>query len=266
MEYDLGILLERLEKFEEAAAAFERTAAILDHPDGLLDGGANPDEIPKRLAEVLERIGRNLLEVRDFDSAVAAFQRAQAVNPSGAGLLHYSIAQIRLRQGKPNEAATALGEYLKLMPQGTDAYELMIGLMMKLKRDAEILPWLEQASDKDKFNVALRRLLARQCARAGRVEKAKAIYLDMANGGPTEDIYRELFVLYKDHYSAGGQLVAEMVSEAFQTATRKDNALINNPAPARGAGDGCRLARKHRPGPRHSERCRGVGRRQTAAS
>src|SRR6185369_15452436 len=126
---------------------------------------------------------------------IAAFKNAQAKYPPGAGRLHYHLAQVQMRQGKLNDAVTSLQNYLQMMPQGTDAYELMIGLLQKTKRDAEIVPMLEQAANKDTFNVGLRLLLAKQCTRAGQIAKAEKIYRDMAESGPSEQVYKDLFLL-----------------------------------------------------------------------
>jgi tetratricopeptide (TPR) repeat protein len=231
MECDLGILQERLEQFDEAADAFGRAAAILDNPDSILDGGLTQSDIEARTADLLERMGRNALQARQFDKADAAFRQAQATYPAGATRLYYYLAQVSLYRGKPQEAVASLEVYFKTLPQGTDAYELMIGLKQKLKRDAEIVPWLEQASAQDKFNVPLRLLLAGQAVRARQFAKAEGIYLEMAATSPTPQLYRDLFLMYKDHY-LGAEKVGEMVSTAFATAMRKDNLLTNNPAPA----------------------------------
>jgi tetratricopeptide (TPR) repeat protein len=232
MEFDLGVLQERLEQFKEAAATFDRAAAILDNPDSILEGGLSPTEIQARSAELLERVGRNLLDARQFDKADSALRRAQAAYPAGAGRLYYYLTQVSIRQGKLNEAVASLDAYLKTLPQDIDAYVLMIGLKQKLKRDAEIVPWLVQASDHDKFNVPLRLLLASQAVRAGEINRAETIYVELAASGPSPQIYRDLFRLYIDHDPAGADKVGEMVSSAFEAAMQKDNVLTNNPAPA----------------------------------
>jgi tetratricopeptide (TPR) repeat protein len=232
MEYDLGQIMEGLEKFEEAASAFNQAAAALDHADSALKELLNPGELPMRTAEMYERVGKNALAARQFDRAAAALHKAQAANPTDSCRLNYYLAQVSLRQGNLLEAVVALNEYLKIQPQGTDAYELLIGLMQKLRRDADIVPWLEQVSAKDPFNVPLRLLLARQHTRAGETEVAEKIYLHLADTGPSAEIYREFFGLYKEHYTTGGELVGEMISAALDTATRKDNALANSPAAA----------------------------------
>src|SRR5262249_34702390 len=81
MEQDLGVLHERLERSEAAAAAFARAAALLDHPDGLLEGRVSPEEIPMHSAELHERVGRNLLDAGKHAEAAEAFRRAQAKYP-----------------------------------------------------------------------------------------------------------------------------------------------------------------------------------------
>ena len=231
MAYDLGAVYERLEKYEQAASAFAVAAAILDHPDGLLEGRMSPEEMQMCSAETHERVGRNFLEARNFDKAVLAFRAAQTRYPPGAGRLDFNLAQVFLRQGKINEAAASLQSYLHLMPQGTEGYELMIGVMQKQQRLAEVLPWLEQAATRDTFNVELHLLLARQCIRAGQLAKADKIYHDLADSGPTEQVYRELFLLHKDHRPRGEQAIVEMIDSAFKSSDAKNGVTANPAAP-----------------------------------
>jgi tetratricopeptide (TPR) repeat protein len=244
MEFELGVLCERLGRHEQAAQAFARAAAILDHPDGLLEGRLSPEDIVMRSAEMHERTGRNFLDAGKCEEAAAAFRRAQAKYPPGAGRLHFHLAQVSLKQGKTAEALAALEQYLALMPQGTEAYELKIVLLQKLKRDADILPWLEQASTRDCFNVSLRLLWANQCARSGQFAAAEKIYRELADGTPTEAVYRELFLLYKDQHPKGAEVIVKLVNTAVEGAATRDGpgaaqakamvgALRENPAIAR---------------------------------
>ena len=193
MAYDLGAAMERREKFEQAAAAFGVAAGLLDHPDGLMESRMSAEEIQMRSADTHERIGRNFLDAGKFDNAIAAFRQAQIRYPLGAGRLDFNLAQVFLRQDKLNDAATALQSYLQIMPQGTEGYELMIGVMQKQRRQAEILPWLEQAAAKDTFNVGLQMLLARQFIRASQLDKADKIYRDLIDSGPTSRLPGTVF-------------------------------------------------------------------------
>jgi tetratricopeptide (TPR) repeat protein len=231
LDYDLGIVCERMEHYEDAAAAFERSAAVFDRPDGFLLTRFSPEEMQMRAAEEHEAAGRNWLEAGKFEQAVAAFRDAQAKYPPGAGRLNYNLAQIGLRQGKVQEALGYLHDYLQTMPQGTEGYELMIGLLCKQKREAEILPWLEQASARDQFNVGLRSLLAHQLERAGETTKAEKVYRELAESSPTPQVYRDLFLLYLKNNPGGSQKIAQLIDSALDCAARKDTSAESNSAP-----------------------------------
>jgi tetratricopeptide (TPR) repeat protein len=231
MEYDLGILYERQERHEEAAAAFERSAAILDHPDELLESHIGAEELHLHSAESHERAGRNFLDAHQFDKAVAAFQLAQTTYPAGSSRLNFYIAQVQMQQGNLNAALAALDNYLRALPQGTDAYELKIAILQKLRREVEVVPWLEQASNQDRFNVALKLLLGRQYARAGRVDQAEKLYRDLAEMSPSEELYRDLFLLYVHHQANGAETCIKLLNTAIENTAHKDNPLAGGASP-----------------------------------
>ena len=99
--------------------------------DEMLEERADPEELKMHAAEVHERAGRNFLDGGDYAEAIKAFQRAQEKYPAGAGRLHFHLAQVYARQGLLGEALGALDNYLAMMPQGTDAYEMKIALLQK---------------------------------------------------------------------------------------------------------------------------------------
>src|SRR5207253_524014 len=130
---DRGVMYESAQEYEPAAAAFAEAAKILEHPDALLElGPLGPQDLALRGADLYERIGRAYLQVRKHDQALAAFRKAQARYPDGAGRLNYNLARICQEQGKPGEALGYLDAYLRLQPQGTDAYDLKITLLQRL--------------------------------------------------------------------------------------------------------------------------------------
>jgi tetratricopeptide (TPR) repeat protein len=232
IEFDLGGLYERQELYEDAAAAFARSAAILDHPDDFLEARTSLEELQFRSAEIHERVGRNLLQARKYDQAAAAFHQAQAKYPAGANRLYFFLAQIHLQQGKLAEALIALDGYLCGLPQGTEAYELKIAILQKLRRETEIVPWLENASNQDRFNVALKMLLGRQYGRANLVGKAEKLYRDLGEASPSEELYRDLFLLYKNHLPGGAESCVKLLNTTIDSAACKDNPLAGNSAPA----------------------------------
>jgi tetratricopeptide (TPR) repeat protein len=232
MEFDLGILYEHLEQYENAAAAFGRAAAVLDHPDDALEAHVSAEELQLRSAEIHERVGRNFLEAHQYEQAVAEFRQAQEKYPPGAGRLSFNVAQVYLRQDKLAEALAALDGYLRMLPQGTEAYELKIDVLQKLRRESEIVPWLEQAAAQDRFNIGLKLLLGRQYARADQVGKAEKLYRDLAEMSPSEELYRDLFLLYVRHLPDGAQKCVKLLNTTVESAARKDNPLAGGPTPA----------------------------------
>jgi len=108
-------------KHLEAAAAFGRAAAILDHPDRLLEDASDRKK-SMRSAEIHERIGRNYLDVRDLTRPSPAFQDAQAKYPPGAGRLHFHLSQVypaRANSTKPCLAAKLLAHDAPGQPMPT---------------------------------------------------------------------------------------------------------------------------------------------------
>lgn len=232
IEYDLGILFERQEKYHEAAGAFERSAALLDRPDEMLEAHVSPDELHLRSAEIHERAGRNFLEAHAFDQAASSFELAQSKYPAGAGQYHYYLAQIRVQRGQLAEALTTLDAYLQGLPQGLDGYELKIAVLQKLRREAEIVPWLEQATNQDRFNVGLRLLLGRQYAQSHQSAKAEKLFRDLAESAPSEELYRELFFLYVRQMPRGAEQCVELLDRTIAGAARKDSAAAASSAPS----------------------------------
>jgi tetratricopeptide (TPR) repeat protein len=200
----LGMLYESAEEYAKAAEEYVQAARILDHPEPLLElAPLSREQIALRAAELYEKVGRMYLQVRRYDQAEAAYRLAQKSYPDGAGRLNYNLALLCKEQGKLPQAVEFLNAYLRLQPQGLEAYELKMALLQKLGRGAEILPWLEQASKGDPFNMNLKLLLARTYGSARQPEAAERLYLDLADKSPSADVFRGLFQLYRDQPSLG---------------------------------------------------------------
>jgi len=109
----------------------------------------------------------------------------------------------------------------KRKPLGAEAYEFLIGLLRQLHRQKEIVPSLKAYSAADSKNVALRLLLARQCAASGNWPDAESIYLAMAEEGPTAEIYRGLFDACRRQGDAGGmEKVLVLLDDAVMNRRR----------------------------------------------
>jgi len=224
----LGQLYETSEEWLNAAGAFAAAAKLFDHPEPLLDAdpGLTKEIIAARSAELLERVGSLYLKAERYDDAVSAFQQAQKRYPDGAGRLNFNLAKVSHKQGQLAQAVIYLDAYLRLQPQGLEAYELKIKLLQVLRRDAEIVPWLEQASRADAFNVGLKLLLARTYVQSRQGAQAEKVYQELAAKSPSPDIYRGLFRLYSKEGKLGKAL--ELINRTFQEA--KEEKPGPNPA------------------------------------
>ncbi len=196
---DLGELLEAASEFGPAADAYTRAAQILEHPDRLLEkGNFSREAILSRAAETYERIGNLYRKAGKYDDAIEAFRKAQERAPERVGRLGYQLAQICVQQGRLAEALTHIDAYLRMQPLGLEGYEFKIDLLRRLKQATAVLPWLEQAVQADHYNTGLRLLLAREYARAGQPAQAEQAFKQLSEAGPSPEIYRGWFQLYRE--------------------------------------------------------------------
>ncbi len=234
MHFELGVLYESTREYDLAVRAFTEAAKILEHPEALLEAGPfDPREITTRAAELYERIGRLAMLARKYDDAVAAFRKAQARSADRAGRLNYNLAEVCRAQGKDREALRYLDSYLRLQPQGTEAYELKIALLGRLGRQGDILAELERHVRADPYNLGLKLLLARQYEAAGRYERAEGVYQELARGQATPELYQGLFTLYKNAPRMGMGKALTLLDDTFTAAGKKDNDSDKSAAAAR---------------------------------
>jgi tetratricopeptide (TPR) repeat protein len=229
----LGMLYETDEDWLRAASAFAEAVKILDHPEPLLEAAPplTREMLTARAAELLERIGGLYLKAKRFDDALAAYQQAQKRYPDGAGRINFNLAQVSQKQGNLAQAVIFLDAYLRLQPQGLEAYDLKIKLLQTLRRDGEILPWLEKASRADAFNVGLKMLLARTYAENRQGGQAEKVYQELAGKSPTAEVYRGLFRLYRDEKRLKDAL--DLINATLKEAKKEDP----GPNPARPQAD-----------------------------
>jgi tetratricopeptide (TPR) repeat protein len=230
---DLGAVHERLQAFPAAAQALTQAGDLIEQHLTATDAGASGrDELMLRAAETYERLGSVLLQMKQYDAADDAYRKAQTKYPDGAGRLNLNLAQVNQQRGKLAEALRHIDAYLRLQPQGIEAYELKRSLLHGAGRDQEVLPWLEEAAAKDRFNVGLKLLLARQYVEARQPLDAEKLYLHLAEQSPTIDVYRCLFTLYKDESGLGMIKGLKLLDQMMASAINKPEASPSNPAPA----------------------------------
>jgi len=222
IHFDLAALYETSEEFGKAAASFAKAADILDHPDSLLEHGHfQRGLIQAKAAETYERIGHLHRKAKQYEQAIAAFQKAQKRLPEGASRINWNLAQVASESGEPETALKYLDDYLRLQPLVMDPYKLRIELLTKLKRAGEVLPWLEKVSLADRHNSELRLLLAHNFVKAGKATEAEKAFKLISEEAPSPDAYRGLFALYREDASRGMVHVLFQVNKTVGEAAKK---------------------------------------------
>lgn len=221
MWLELASIHEVADELAPAIKALNAAAAILDHPDLLLEHGAFEREIiVKRAAETHERIGNLCRKAKRYPEAIAAYQKAQQRTGDQTGRLNFNLAQLCQEEGKHAEALVYVDAYLQRTPLGTEAHELKIQLLTKLKRDDQILPWLEKAIAADRFNMNLKMLLAQKYVDAKQLAQAEKLYLALADEAPSADVYQGLFRVHLQD-AAGAVRTLELLDRTMATAQQK---------------------------------------------
>jgi tetratricopeptide (TPR) repeat protein len=216
--YEQAILYEDSRDYPRAETAFRAVAKILENPQPLLEiGPFDRAQLKTEAAKTYEGIGRVCTKAQHYDRAVAAFIKAQELDPERAGRLSYHLAKVYMAQDRTEKALEFLNQYLRTQPPGTEAYEDKIRLLQKLGRAADVLPELKHHLDLDEHNLALKLLVARQYAREGQTTEAERLYTDLADTSPTAEVFRGLFTLYKDNGRLDEGLV--LLNRAVKAAT-----------------------------------------------
>jgi tetratricopeptide (TPR) repeat protein len=233
---DLACLEEDIGEWKKAATVLGKLADLLDHPAPLIEQETlTAEEASARAAETYESIGRVWLKAGETAKAVAAFETARARDPARAGRLALHLAEIHDKAGRPREALARLDEYLAARPSGTEGYEMKIRLLTQLGEASRIVPALQAAADADRHNTALTLLLAREYRRAGQRTDAEKVYGDLVKDGPSPDIYRGLFALYKEEGAAGGYRALELLNKTVTGANPEKQNDEQAPVPNRRA-------------------------------
>jgi tetratricopeptide (TPR) repeat protein len=222
VQIDLAVLYEDANDLPHAETAYRRALELLENPEALMEQGPfTRDDIQSQAAETCERLGRVCLKAGKVQRAIADFQEARKKDSARAPRLALHLAEVYAKQGQPREALTNLDEFLRSQPQGMDGYEMKIDLLRKLNRAADIVPQLEAAAAGDQHNLSLKLLLARECRKAGRAERAVQIYTALAAENPTVEVYRGIFDLCKEDGARGAARALDLFDGTVAKAKKE---------------------------------------------
>ena len=224
IQQDLGQLYSTLGKTKEAADCYAVVFDALQNPEKY-------DLKPRMLRELesdpqlgFERLGEVFLQADRLDLATVAFEKAAATRKTSPGNLAFNIAQVLLKQNKPQEALDKLQTYFDAQRQtkGRAAYALLANILHKLNQSSDLIPRLEKLADKDSKNADLQFYLAEQYTAAGQLDKAETLFKETLKRDADPEGYRGLAMVYRQQ-----KKTAELIStlgKAF--AQQKDPKVI----------------------------------------
>ncbi len=129
-------------------------------------------QLDKTLAEPHELLALNYLAKKQFDRAMAAAERAAAIEPNDPEF-HYTLAYVRNLAGKHEEALAAMRKANRLNPLPPIDYLNNFGITLYfVGRPEEAIPPLKKVYDRTGWESTLVFLTASYVA-AGRMEEAE---------------------------------------------------------------------------------------------
>lgn len=168
-----------LRKLDKAADALGHVVEELDEKTA---DRLSPADLRRILggdeAEAYVRFGAVFVAANRFPLAIKAYQRGLAYDPDHPDLPRL-LAEALFQSGQPEPALKVLEDFLRRQPQGREPYILLVEILERLHRQAEILPRLEAAAKNDPKNAPLQYLLADQYRQAGQRDKAEALYREL---------------------------------------------------------------------------------------
>ena len=172
----LGDLLSTL--LDDRAGAAREYEAVIDAVDSRASRDLSALDFQRIFrgaeADAYLQFGAVFLSEERFESAIRAFKRGIAVDPSH-GQIPRLLAEALLRAGRADEALVTLEAYLKKQPQGREPYELLGEILETTGQAGEFLPRLERAAEADRENLALQFALAERLRADGREADAEAL-------------------------------------------------------------------------------------------
>ncbi len=231
----LGVYLTRQSEFARAAAVYEKALTACDRPSlkavlwkelgdlcivtenykrasecfaKLLDAVAHADKhgLDEQLKALLfpegassyQIVGECFLAADRPEDAKAAFAQAEKLAPNRA-MWQFNLARVLIKNRKPAEGLAALEAALpeRLADAGDAPYETLAEALKQLGRSGELIARLEKLRAADPKSAPLGFYLAAQYARAGKLDKAEALYVELLKTKPMISGYRELLDLYR---------------------------------------------------------------------
>src|SRR5262245_11964172 len=148
-------------------------------------------EIDPNLPEAHALLGFALTASREFDASIAAFERANALNPNCVNWTNWQFAYALVRAGDPRRAIDIVNRYMRLDPLYAPFASGFLGLAhYMLKQYAQALSALRDCVSRAPNLLAGHSWLAATYAQLGRMEDARAEAAEVLRIQPNYSISR----------------------------------------------------------------------------
>src|SRR5262245_52659430 len=171
LKFKLGMIHEQAREYVESAKYYRDVVQAMERPgEYKLNSPDTQYGFMRNRAETYERFSTVFRQAKQFDDALRVLQLAQASQPR-ATRFSLNIAEVYIDQEKFGEALEFLERYLnEQTPQGSQAYERLAFVLGKLGRQEEVLPRVEAAAQRDRFNSGLQAFLGSLFESAGQID------------------------------------------------------------------------------------------------
>jgi Tfp pilus assembly protein PilF len=179
--------------------------------------------------EAFETLARLDIRAKQLTAALDEYGRARdayaGTDPARSHRVEFELAQLSMQQHRPAKALKYLRSYLGTQPPGRESYELFIAALRDAGRGPELPDALTEWIQKDKHNLALQLLYARELVIAHRSQEAEKLYLAISAESATPEVFADLFRLY---VSAGREKLAlRMLDRAIDEASHGTGSALS---------------------------------------
>ena len=199
---DLGVIYASQGKSEKAADAFEIVFAALRDPDGYGLGSRERAAIASDPETTFERFGQLFLDAKRSKVAIEAFKEAAKSRTGQPGILLYDLARVYAGDGRSEKAIEQLETYVekKSTDRGRQPYDLLVKLLIELKREETIVPRLRDIADQDPSNAFIKLTLADRFRLANQRDEAQKLYQEALKKVQDAEGYLGLAAIWRDEH------------------------------------------------------------------
>jgi tetratricopeptide (TPR) repeat protein len=204
--------------------------------------------------EAFETLARLDVRSKQFAAALDHYGRARdayaGTDPARSHRVEFELAELSMQQHQPAKALEYLRSYLGTQPPGREPYEIYVAALRDAGRGHELPDALAEWIEKDKHNLALQLLYARELVTAHKGKEAETLYLALSADSPSPEVFADLFRLY---VSTGREKSAlTMLDRAIEEASRGTGSALSARAMMAALADMNLARRLIAPASRHS--------------